>query len=125
MENITQHIIKLIKSDTYLNNIFYSFNSNITLPHYIIIHKLSNKLFNYNVINLMYEDLVNKYIKKYKCNKFLINSTFISNKISINIVSYNKCYSKHTEKKYYKIFYNNFFQRIYVFLVIKYYIVKK
>jgi hypothetical protein len=29
MENITKHIVKLIKSDTYLNNIFYSLNSKI------------------------------------------------------------------------------------------------
>ena len=62
-----------------LNIYLYHYNNyNIILPHYTTIHKFSNKLFNHNVINLIYEDLVNKYIKKYKCNKFLMDSTFIS-----------------------------------------------
>ena len=139
MENITQHIIKFIKSDPHLNKVFYSFNSNrkynielfidiivyilkygvsfrgvikliniysyhnnnynIILPHYTTIHKFSNKLFNYNVINLMYENLVNKYIKKNKCNKFLMDTTFISNKMGIDNISYNKCYPKHKLSK--------------------------
>jgi hypothetical protein len=65
---------------SYHNNI----NINVSLPHYTTIYKFCNKLFSYNVINLMYQNLVNNYIKKYKCEKFLVDTLFIENKMGID-----------------------------------------
>ena len=47
----------------------------------------------------MYEDLINKYIKKYKSNKFLMDTSFIQNKMGIDNVNYNKCFPKHKVSK--------------------------
>ena len=80
---------------SYHNNI----NINVSLPHYTTIYKFCNKLFSYNVINLMYQNLVNNYIKKYKCKKFLVDTSFIENKMGIDNISYNKYYPKHKVSK--------------------------
>ena len=40
----------------------------------------------------MYQNLVNNYIKKYKCKKFLVDTSFIENKMGIDNISYNKYY---------------------------------
>ena len=52
-------------------------NTDIKFPYYTTIY---NKLVKYNIINITYMNLVNKYIIKNKCNKFLIDSTLIINK---------------------------------------------
>jgi transposase len=47
----------------------------------------------------MYQNLVNNYIKKYKCKKFLVDTSFIENKMGIDNISYNKYYPKHKVSK--------------------------
>ena len=51
---------------SYHNNI----NITVSLPHYTTIYKFCNKLFSYNVINLMYQNLVNNYIKNINIKNF-------------------------------------------------------
>ena len=62
-------------------------NTDIKFKYYITIY---NKLVKYNIINITYMNLVNKYIIKNKCNKFLMNSRFIINKQRIAYKIFNK-----------------------------------
>ena len=53
----------------------------------------------YNIINITYTNLVNKYINKHKCNKFIMDSTFINNKQGIDYINFNKQIPKHKVSK--------------------------
>jgi len=70
-------------------------NNDIKFPYYTTIYKFYNKLIKYNIINITYTKLVNKYINKNKCNKFIMDSTFITNKLGIDYIGYNKLIPKH------------------------------
>jgi hypothetical protein len=71
--NIIKYINNLYNKDTNENN-------NNKYPHHTTIYKFYKKLAKYNIISITYDNLVNKYINKHKCNKFIIDSTFINNK---------------------------------------------
>lgn len=74
-------------------------SNNIKFPYYTTIFKFYNKLIKYNIIKITYTKLVKKYINKHKCNKFLIDSTFITNKLGIDYTGYNKQIPKHKTSK--------------------------
>ena len=59
------------------------------IPSYSTIYKFFNKLIKYNIINITFYKLVNRYINKKKCNKFIIDSTFILNKYGVDNIGYN------------------------------------
>ena len=75
-------------------------NNDIKFPYYTTIYKFYNKLIKYNIINITYTKLVNKYINKNKCNKFIMDSTFITNKLGIDYIGFNKLIPKHQHQKY-------------------------
>ena len=74
-------------------------NNDIKFPYYTTIYKFYNKLIKYNIINITYTKLVNKYINKNKCNKFIMDSTFITNKLGIDYIGFNKLIPKHSTSK--------------------------
>ena len=74
-------------------------NNDIKFPYYTTIYKFYNKLIKYNIINITYTKLVNKYINKNKCNKFIMDSTFITNKLGIDYIGFNKLIPKHKTSK--------------------------
>jgi len=82
-----------------INNSNNNNNNNIIFPYYTTIYKFYNKLIKYNIIKITYTKLVNKYINKHKCNKFLIDSTFITNKLGVDYIGYNKQIPKHKTSK--------------------------
>jgi hypothetical protein len=61
----------------------YTEQLNINIPNYTTIYKFFNKLIKYNIIKITLNRLVNKYIKKNKCNKFIMDTTIINNKLGI------------------------------------------
>lgn len=74
------------------------FNNN-NIPHYSTIYNFFNKLIKYNIINITFNNLVNKYINKNKSNKFIIDSTIISNKLGMDNIGFNIYFSKHKVSK--------------------------
>ena len=50
------------------------------------IFKFYAKLIKYNIIYISYLKEVNKYINKNKSNKFIVDTTFINNKLGIDFI---------------------------------------
>ena len=66
-------------------------NNDIKFPYYTTIYKFYNKLIKYNIINITYTKLVNKYINKNKCNnkncmQFLLLHLFLLIYLLTNLV---------------------------------------
>jgi len=73
--------------------------SSTNIPSYTTIYKFYNKLIKYDIINYTFNNLVKKYLNKHKPNKFIIDTTFISNKLGIDFIGYNKQIPKHQLSK--------------------------
>ena len=77
----------------------YTEQLNINIPNYTTIYKFFNKLIKYDIIKITLNRLVNKYIKKNKCNKFIMDTTIINNKLGIDNIGFNRYFSKHAINK--------------------------
>jgi len=86
-------------------NLLKNFNThflksdNNNIPHYSTIFKFYAKLIKYNIIYISYLKEVNKYINKNKSNKFIVDTTFINNKLGIDFIGYNNQIPKHKLSK--------------------------